>query len=86
MSIRDLRAVYGASLKGRAAVNAAIRAELVGGDDLLDAMERVDRLAARLRERGLAGAAEAQAALDQLRACREVLSEVIAARYGLSGP
>lgn len=83
MPIRDLRAKYGASLKGRAAVNAAIRAELVGGEDCLDALELLHRLTTRLRERNLPGADDAQNALNAARACANVMSDEIAERYGL---
>ena len=82
MPIRELREKYGKS-KVRQVFNAAIRAELVGGDDLLDAMPLVDRLTIRLKERDLAGQTEAQAALDALRDLREVMAAVIAKRWGL---
>lgn len=82
MSVRDLKAKYGNNLKDHEAVNRAIRAELIGGDDLLDAMDLVDRLARRLRERELAGAQLAQEALDTLRDLRVVMGDVIAQRYG----
>lgn len=39
MSKRDLADKYGASKNGRQLVNAAIRAELAGGPDALDALD-----------------------------------------------
>lgn len=84
MGIRELRDKYGKNLKRRQAVNAAIRGEMVGGDDLLDAMPLVDRLTARLRERDLAGIDEAQAALDHLRTLRDLMASIIAQRYALA--
>ena len=84
MTLRDLKNKYGGkNLKDREAFNRAIRAELVGGDDLLDAMELVDRIARRLGERNLAGSQVAQDALDSLRDLRQVMSDVIAKRYGM---
>lgn len=85
MGIREIRDRYGRNLKGRQAVNAAIRAELVGGDDCLDAMASLHRLATRLRQRGLDRADEAQAALDACRRVADAMSDEIARRYDL-GP
>ena len=84
MPIRDLREKYGKG-KGHEVVNRAIRAELVGGDDCLDALPLVNRLVRRLRERGFAGTDESQRALDALRECSEVMANVIADRYDLRG-
>lgn len=85
MSIFEIRQKYGKNLKARQAVNAAIRGEIVGGDDLLDALPLVDRLTQRLRDRELAGVDEAQAALDHLRTLREIMAGIIAERYDLRG-
>lgn len=52
MPIRDLRDKYGRNLKSRQVINAAIRGEIVGGDDCLDALALADRLVLRLKERG----------------------------------
>lgn len=76
---REIKAALGLreGASGRQVENAAIRAWCVGGDDLLDAMELVNRLAARLRERKLAGQDEAQAALERLKMLREVMLSVV---------
>lgn len=76
---REIKAALGlrSGASGRQVENAAIRAWCVGGDDLLDSMERVNRLATRLSERGLAGQDEAQAALENLRILREVMLSVV---------
>lgn len=84
MGIRELRAKYGKNLKGRQAVNAAIRAEVVGGDDCLDSLATVTRLADRLDERQLAGRDLAKDAHRSLAALREVMAGVISERYELS--
>lgn len=83
MSLLDLKTRYELpkNTKSRQAINYALRAELVGGDDLLDALPLVDRLVVRLRERGLAGVDEAQAALDGLRRTRDVMESIIRDRY-----
>ena len=66
--------------KGRKVLNTAIRRHMVGGDDLLDSMELVNRLVTRLRERGLAGQDEAQRALDELNALRDLMVEIVQRR------
>lgn len=76
MGIRELRKLYGKT-NSRDAVNAAIRAELVGGDDLLDALPLVHRLAKRTRERGLAGEDLAQRALTSLTEMRDVMADIV---------
>lgn len=78
-SRRELIDRYGGNR--RDAVNRAIRAELVGGDDCLDALNLVDRLARRLTDRGLAGGDEAQEALDSLRSVRAIMERIIHDRY-----
>ena len=85
MGMREIKAVYGRSLSSRSAVNAAIRAEMVGGDDLLDALERVDRLVQRLRDRQLAGVDEAQAAMDRLQSLRDIMANIVIERYSQPG-
>lgn len=80
MSLRDIKIKYGKK-DGRQAMSAAIRAEMVGGDDLLDSLETVYRLATRLKERGLAGSDEAYEALDALTRLRELMGHLILQRY-----
>jgi hypothetical protein len=72
---REIKAALGLrdGASGRQVENAAIRAWCVGGDDLLDSMEKVNRLASRLCERGIAGQDEANEALNQLRILRDVM-------------
>jgi hypothetical protein len=81
MSTKDLREKYGKSNQALA-INAAIRAELPGGDALLDVLEIAHKAAGR---RDLP--AEAQAAisriLDGLRHAKAALEAEIRRRYGL---
>ena len=44
MPTKDLAAKYGKNKNSRVLVNAAIRAELVGGNETLEALELADRL------------------------------------------
>ena len=76
---KEIKAALGLrdGASGRQVENAAIRAWCVGGDDLLDAMEKANRLHQRLRERNLAGQREAERALDELRELRELMLEVV---------
>lgn len=78
-ALEKLKKKYGGNSKQ--AVNAGIRAEIVGGDDLLDALELVNRLAKRLRQRNLAGQYEAQVALNALRRLRDLQAELLLRRY-----
>lgn len=75
MGIRELRERYGKSLKGRQAVNAAIRAELIAGNEVLDLLAILDA------DRSLA--TEGKRALTLAIAAREALAREIADRYGL---
>jgi hypothetical protein len=79
MGTKEIREKYGGN--NRQATNAAIRAEMVGGDNLLDALELVHRLATRLKERRLAGQDEAFEALDALTRLRELMVELVRRRY-----
>jgi hypothetical protein len=82
VSLRDLKARYGGpNTKSANAYNRAIRSELVGGDDLLDAMERVERLVSRLSDRDLAAVAAADRALEALREVKAVMIGIIRRRY-----
>lgn len=80
MSLRKLRDKYGDG-KPRQVINRAIRAEMVGGDNLLDAMELVARLADRLKDRDLAGTDEAFEALAALARLRELMADLLMERY-----
>jgi hypothetical protein len=76
---QELRELLGCSknLNARSVQNRAIRAFCVGGDDCLDALEKVNRLAERLRERSIAGADSARAALELLREVREQMADFV---------
>ena len=76
---QELRDLLGCSknLNARSVENKAIRAFCVGGDDCLDAMEKVNRLAERLRDRGIAGADSASSALELLREVRELMADFV---------
>jgi len=78
MGLRELKQLLNlpANTNSRQAYNRAIREWCVGGDDLLDALEQVNRLATRLRERDLAGQDESQEALDRLRELRDLMEEI----------
>lgn len=65
------------SASARQVENAAIRALCVGGDDVLDALEKVNRLANRLRERKLAGQREAFSALESLKLVKLIMVDVL---------
>lgn len=67
MGIRGIKARYGGNSKQ--ALNRAIRAELVGGEDVLDALGLLSRAVLRLEEHGLpaAKARQAEAALVAVR-------------------
>lgn len=73
MAASDLKAVYGKSSKTRHAINKAIRAELVGGNDALDCIHPLGRLARNLREKDLPGA---ERAIDAVNALDDVLREM----------
>jgi len=80
MGLRELKHAYGIK-NSKQAVAAAIRKEMVGGDNLLDALPLVHRLATRLKERGLAGSDEAYEALDALVRLRELMADLVLRRY-----
>lgn len=50
MATKDLAAKYGKSKNSRQLLNAAIRAELVAGNEALDALTAADSLMLRLRD------------------------------------
>lgn len=83
MSIRDLKEKYGGS-KGRQVVNRAIRAEIIGGNEALDAVECLRRLHRLGVDRRYPWAADATAALNSVMAIVDEMSEEIARRYDLT--
>lgn len=81
MSTKDLAAVYGRG-NSRALINRAIRAELVGGDHCLDALNALDQIVFKFRERGwVEGLADAEAALSHARRLHASMSREIRRRY-----
>lgn len=85
MGIRELREKYATNLKGRQAVNAAIRAELIGGNQMLDALSAIDAGESITRERpDTLARNEIVQALQLLRLGREAMANEIACRYGLA--
>lgn len=86
MSYRDLAAKYGdgRNPSGRALINRAIRAELVGGDHGLDALNALDQLVYKFKERGRTeGLADAEAALRHTHAVARSLRAEVRRRYGI---
>lgn len=84
MGIRELRTVYGANKKGREAVNAAIRAELAGGPEALDALARIQSRHAAARGNHDPAAADLQIALELVQTITEAMGNEIARRYDLA--
>lgn len=68
----------------RDAINRAIRAELIAGDAVLDALGLVHHAHQKLLQRDLPGIAQAAIAADALQGLRELLAAEIGRRYGLS--
>lgn len=82
MGIRDLKLKYGGkNLKNREAVNRAIRAELVAGDDVLDALESLHCAHRKLSQRNLPGTNLADDAAETVAELREVMESEIRRRY-----
>lgn len=79
MSFRDLRAKYG-DLKAKRAVNAAIRGEIPGGNETLDAL-------AQLRSNSVLLSSDAgQLAERLILDIIDAQAQEIARRYNLGGP
>lgn len=76
MSTKELREKYGAS-NARAAINRAIRAEIPGGAEALDVLERLHH---RVQE---TASRDATFALDQVRLVMAAMEADIRQRYGL---
>lgn len=83
MSTRDLSAKYGRG-NSRALVNRAIRAELVGGDLVLDSLNALDQLRQKWLDRGwVGGAAEIDTALAAVHTLYARMRGEIRRRYGM---
>lgn len=70
MTLADLKAKYGKNKEARVLINRAIRAELVGGNEALDALDA-------LRNRA------DEPTLQRLRAIVSAMADEIRRRYGL---
>lgn len=84
MPIKELRAKYGPELKAQRAVNRAIRAEIPGGAECLDAVGAAFRLKKALRELGHPDLAEANRACAILDGIAAGMADEIARRYNLA--
>lgn len=83
MSSRHLSEKYGNS-NTRTRINRAIRAELVGGGDCLDALHSLDSLKQKWKDRGWTeGLPEINRALQQLHKLHAYMRAEIRARYGM---
>ncbi|HEY2411581.1 MAG TPA: hypothetical protein VGI40_05040 [Pirellulaceae bacterium] len=77
MSTKDLAAKYGKSKNSTQLVNAAIRAEIPGGGEAIDAL---DRIRASDERRGTSDTADALAAI---RSVVNAMADEIRSRYGM---
>lgn len=85
MGIRELREAYGKNLKARQAINKAIRAELPGGSQCLDASHLTHKLVTSLRREGhTALATQAQEVHDLMTDACCVMADDIGKTYELS--
>jgi hypothetical protein len=82
MAIRDLKEKYGRS-NAREALNAAVRAELIGGNEVLDALANLDQLHAKCKSYGLPQLHDASTALQAARRIADSMRDEIARRYDL---
>lgn len=80
MSTRDLAEKYGKSKNSRQLVNAAVRAELAGGAEALDALEAAHKALGRGNDPTL-GRLHAS-----IRAITEAMQAEIRRRYGMPDP
>ncbi len=86
MPLRDLRAKYRkTSGSAREAINRAIRAELAGGDEVLDAIELFHKIVSRAGEWEADGRTPtiAQVAHDRLSMIANAMEAEIRQRYGM---
>jgi len=81
--MRDLREKYGAKGKARQAINAAIRAELPGGEETLDALELFHKIVLRVGELEADDKTPtiAQVAHDRLAEIADAMEDEIRRRY-----
>lgn len=86
MPTRELCAKYGQNGGQRAAVNKAIRAELAGGNEVLDSLELFHKIVLRVgeHERDCKTPTIAQVAHDRLSAIADAMEAEIRRRYGMS--
>ncbi|MEO1063784.1 MAG: hypothetical protein AAFZ07_20390 [Actinomycetota bacterium] len=86
MAWSDLWDQYGKG-KGAQVVNRAIRNEVIGGNEALDALDLVARLRRKLAKRTHLdlGLDEARVAEEQLRSIRDTMAEEVLRRYGIGG-
>lgn len=83
MPTRDLQAKYGRG-NSRALINRAIRAELVGGDYCLDALNSLDQLKHQWKQRGWTkGLLEINRALAEVQKLYAYMRSEIRTRYGM---
>ncbi len=75
MGVRELKAKYGAKTNTTQAFNRAIRAEIPGGADVLDALDLIGRAPKR---------AETDEIIERLRRAKAAMAAVVAARYDLA--
>jgi len=79
MATKELGEKYGRNKKSAQLINAAIRAELPGGNELLDALERAHKIAGRdERSAGMIGPV-----LSGLRAAKVAMEAEIRRRYDM---
>ncbi len=83
MGVRELREKYGANKKARIAINTAIRAELAGGTEAIEALSRIQARHAAARGNEDPAATELRFALELVQAITDAMSAEIARRYGL---
>jgi hypothetical protein len=87
MSLRDLQQKLGMNRRGRDLINRAIRAELPGGNECLDALAFFHEMKHRLNEtRGEPAAAVCQAAMDRLALVADAMEAEIRRRYAITPP
>lgn len=84
MAFRNLREKYG-NKKARQVVNAAIRAELPGGTEAIEALSRLQSRHAAARGNGDPAAGELKLALELVQHVTDRMAAEIGRRYRLGG-